>query len=92
MKFINATTARTTFLNLVDEVKDERVAITKNGQPVAVLLAYNDYRVLRATQALARDPEKLAHVVAMAERVGKGDLDAFPDAAELIARRTPATA
>ncbi len=94
MKYINATTARTTFLNLVENL-DERIAITKNGQPVAVLLDYDDFRALRASQALARDSEKLAHVKATAERVEQGDVDGFQEANEAKktrARREPASA
>ena len=81
MKYMNATTARTTFLNLVDDLS-ERIAITKNGQPVAVLLDYDDYRALRASQALARDSEKLARVSATVARVSQGGVSGFQDASE----------
>jgi prevent-host-death family protein len=87
MKYMNATSARTDLLKILDAL-EERVAITKNGQPVAVLLDYDDYRALRASQALARDGEQLAHVQATLDRVNRGDVQALDDVAdaELVAR------
>jgi prevent-host-death family protein len=83
MKYVNATTARTDLLKILDGL-DERVAITKSGQPVAVLLDFNDYRALRASQALASDPERFAYLAAMSERVSRGDLSGFQDARDLL--------
>ncbi len=88
MKYLNATTARTDLLKIL-EALDERIAITKNGQPVAVLLDYDDYRALRASQALARDGEKLAHVKATLDRVTAGAGDAFMDAEDTAPAQPP---
>jgi prevent-host-death family protein len=87
MKYMNATTARTDLLKIL-EALDERIAITKNGQPVAVLLDYDDYRALRASQALGRDDETLAHIKATLDRANRGDVQTFDDApdAERVVR------
>ncbi|MEP6934173.1 MAG: type II toxin-antitoxin system Phd/YefM family antitoxin [Nitrospirota bacterium] len=76
MKYINVTTARASLLRLVDDI-DERTAIMRNGQPVAVLLDFDDYQGLCAAEALARDPQRLAAIRAVAQRVSEGNLDGF---------------
>jgi PHD/YefM family antitoxin component YafN of YafNO toxin-antitoxin module len=76
MKYINVSTARASLLRLVDDI-DERTAIMRNGQPVAVLLDFDDYQGLCAAEALARDPQRLAAIRAVAQRVSEGNLDGF---------------
>jgi uncharacterized protein YjbJ (UPF0337 family)/PHD/YefM family antitoxin component YafN of YafNO toxin-antitoxin module len=82
MKYLTVTKARASFLRLVDNLA-ERTAIMRNGQPVAVLLDFDDYRGLCAAQALARDPERLAEIQAVARRVRAGDLTGFEEAPEV---------
>ena len=53
MRYLNVTKARTLFLRLVDNL-EERTAIMRDGQPVAVLLNFDDYRALISAQALAQ--------------------------------------
>jgi len=76
MKYLTVTNARASFLRLVDDLA-ERIAIMRNGQPVAVLLDFDDYRALCAAQAFTRDPERLAEIQAVAHRVRAGDLSGF---------------
>jgi antitoxin YefM len=47
------------FSQIIDEVSGthERVTITKNGSPVAVLLAVEDYESLMETLEILADPE-----------------------------------
>lgn len=78
MKYLNVSTARASLLRLVDHL-DERIAIMRHGQPVAVLLDFDDYRGLCAVQALARDAERLVEMQAIARRVRAGDRDGFEE-------------
>src|SRR5688572_19468264 len=86
MKYLTITAVRASLLRLVDDLT-ERTAIMRNGQPVAVLLDFEDYRALCASQALARDPERLAEIQAVARRVRAGDLSGF----ETVPRRKSAS-
>lgn len=87
MKFLNITTARNELLPLVDAGLGERITITRGGQPVAVLLDIDDYRALRATEALAADPAKLAELRAIVTRVREGGMEEFPEVAKPGQRR-----
>lgn len=51
----------------------ERIVLTKNGQPAAVVLTVDDFRALQAVQALARNPDALGHVLAVHTRVREQD-------------------
>jgi len=84
MKYLNVTTARTLLLRLVDHLS-ERIAIMRNSQPVAVLLDFDDYRALVAAQALARDPERLVEMQAIARRFRAGDRTGFQPASAVLA-------
>jgi prevent-host-death family protein len=75
MRFLAVSKARSDLPTLVDSV--ERVVLTKNGDPVAVLLHLDDYRAMRAMQRLAQHPDRLASTFAAHERVQLGDLDGF---------------
>jgi len=77
MRFLAISKARSDLPALVDSV--ERVVLTKNGEPVAVLLHLDDYRALRAMQRLAGQPDRLATALAAHERVQRGDLAGFPE-------------
>src|SRR5262245_40434300 len=81
MKYLNVTQARASLLRLVDQL-DERTTIMRNGQPVAVLLDFDDYRALITAQALARDPERLVEIQKVARRVRAGDLKDFKEMSE----------
>jgi prevent-host-death family protein len=71
MRHLSVSAARAELPKLVGS--GERVVITRNGQPMAVLMAVDDYRVLRATQELARDPAAVARVHRGYEQVQRGD-------------------
>lgn len=77
MRFLAVSKARSDLPALVDSV--ERVVLTKNGEPVAVLLHLDDYRALRAMQRMAGQPERWATALAAHERVQRGDLSGFPE-------------
>ena len=48
----------------------ERVTITKNGRPAAVLIAVDDLESLTETLAILSDPEAMSAI--MAKRLGRG--------------------
>lgn len=49
--------------------RNERVILTRDGDPVAVVLSIDDYRSLEATVALIQDPENLRRALAAEERL-----------------------
>ncbi|WP_100501393.1 type II toxin-antitoxin system Phd/YefM family antitoxin [Geodermatophilus chilensis] len=52
------------FSQIIDEVTGthERVTVTKNGSPVAVILAVEDYESLMETLEVLSDPETVAQI------------------------------
>lgn len=60
MKYATVTEARSQLPQLVESM--ERVALTRHGKPIAVLLDIQDYRNLALAEAMIKDPERLAAV------------------------------
>jgi len=54
----------------------------RNGQPVAVLLDFDDYRGLVAAQALGRDSERSTEVRNIASRFSEGHLEGFREVSD----------
>jgi antitoxin YefM len=52
------------FSQIIDEVTGthERVTVTKNGSPVAVILAVEDYESLMETLEILSDPKAMADI------------------------------
>jgi len=63
----------------------ERVTITKNGKPVAVLMAVEDLESLVETLAVLTDPEAMAAVAE--DRSGTGELTTGQEMAAIMAKR-----
>lgn len=74
MEFKSISMTRRHLPELVECV--HRTAITKNGEPAAVLLHIDDYRSLIAEQAVARQPEIFLQAVRAHRKVQSGDLSA----------------
>ncbi len=72
MRFMNISKARQNLAELVGQA--ERTTITKNGEPVSVLLPADDYRALVVVQTLAKDPANLAHMITAHRKASAGDL------------------
>lgn len=72
MKYVSMSEARDDLPALLDS--PERVILTRNGKPVAVLVSLEEFRVMRATQALAGVPDELARILESHRRVQGGDL------------------
>lgn len=78
------------FSQVIDEVSGthERVTITKNGSPVAVLLAVEDYESLMETLEILSDPEARSAIQqAETEMTGGEVYDEEQVRAALAARR-----
>lgn len=60
MKYATVTEARSRLPQLVHST--ERVALTRHGKPVAVLLDVQDYRNLALAETMVKDPQRLAAV------------------------------
>jgi prevent-host-death family protein len=69
---VNLRTAKTALSALVDRVEStqERVMITRNGRPAAVLVSPDDLESLEETLDILSDPEALARL-----REGEAELD-----------------
>ena len=63
----------------------ERVTITKNGRPAAVLIAVDDLESLTETLAVLSDPEAMS-AIAEAES-GTGELTTGEEMAAIMAKR-----
>lgn len=78
------------FSQVIDDVAGthERVTITKNGSPVAVILAVEDYESLMETLAILSDPRAGAEIRQAEEEMAAGKIyDEADVRAALAARR-----
>jgi antitoxin YefM len=78
---------------LLDEVArtHEQYTVTRNGQPVAVILAADDYESLMETIALLSDQPAMERLAEAERAVSEGDLATGDEmAAILAARQRPA--
>src|SRR3954467_13856759 len=78
------------FSQVIDEVAGthERVIVTKNGSPVAVILAVEDYESLMETLEILSDPHAVAEIRDAEARMNEGEaFDQEDIRATLAARR-----
>jgi prevent-host-death family protein len=63
------------FSQVIDEVSGthERVVVTKNGSPVAVILAVDDYESLMETLEILSDPTAVAEIRDARARMDGGE-------------------
>jgi prevent-host-death family protein len=79
------------FSQVIDEAAGthERVTVTKNGSPVAVILAVEDYESLMETLEILSDPGAVAEIRHAESRMSEGEAyDESQVRAALAARRT----
>ena len=69
-------TVKARFSELVDRVarQQDRIVVTRNGQPVAVLISPDDLEGLEETLAVLSDPDLLARVRAGEAAADRGDV------------------
>ena len=60
------------------EVTHERIAITRSGEPAAVLISTEDLESLEETIALLSDPEAMAEIDEARRGIAKGDVWTWP--------------
>jgi prevent-host-death family protein len=77
------------FSAVVDEVTTthEAVTVTRNGEPVVVVLAGDDYESLMETLALAFDEEGRSRLTEADESIAAGDVTTGEEMAELMRQR-----
>ena len=61
MSLANVKARFSEFVNTVHDTH-ERVIVTRNGEPTAILLAYQDYESLIETLAVLSDPDTVAAI------------------------------
>ena len=69
------------------EREHERIVVTRNGRPAAVLLAYDDLAALEETLDVLSDPAALADVQEADAQVGRGDVVRGVDAVRALRPR-----
>lgn len=82
---------------LVEEIvrTHEEVTITRNGEPVAVILSVEELESIQETLALLADPQARARLDEARAEIGRGEYTAREDMAHLMEdrrRREAATA
>jgi len=84
---IKASEFKAKCLKLMDEVNEtgEIIVITKNGKPVAVLMAVEDLESLIETLEILTDPDAMAAIAE--DRAGTGELTTGQEMAAVMARR-----
>jgi antitoxin YefM len=78
------------FSHVIDEVAGthERVTVTRNGSPVAVILAVEDYESLVETLEILSDPKAMAEIRQAEAQMNDGEVyDEGEVRAALAARR-----
>lgn len=74
MKTLPLSQVKAQLSRLIDEVgsRDERVTITRNGKPVAVLVSPDAIESLEETAAIRSDAELMEEIRAGVRAVGRG--------------------
>ena len=76
METLSVSEARTTLRMLVDRVDGthERVTLTRNGRPAAVLISPDDLASLEETLSVLSDPEMMRQLAEAKAAVAAGDV------------------
>jgi len=78
------------FSDFVDraEREHERVIVTRNGRPVAVLIGYDDLAALEETLEILADPQARAELADARAEVARGDVVRGTDAVRALRPQT----
>jgi prevent-host-death family protein len=66
------------------EREHERVIVTRNGRPAAVLIGYDDLAALEETLEILGNPQALAELAAAREEVATGEVVSGVDAVRAL--------
>ncbi|MEV0649488.1 type II toxin-antitoxin system Phd/YefM family antitoxin [Phytomonospora sp. NPDC050363] len=69
------------------ELTHERVTVTKNGRPAAVLISPEDLERLEETIAVLSDPQTMQDLAESQQAIERGELYDAADLAEIMAAR-----
>lgn len=85
-KVLSLSDVKARLSELIEEITrtQERLTVTRNGRPVAVLLSTDDLEAIEETLAILSDPGALAEIEEARAAIGAGR---FTDAAELAELR-----
>ena len=74
---------------LVEEIArtHEQYTVTRNGTPVVVMMAADDFEALMETLALLRDQEGMRRLAEAEQAIAAGDLTTRDEMAAIIAER-----
>jgi len=70
------------------EREHERVVVTRNGRPAAVLMGYDDLAALEETLEILSDPEAMAGIRQSRGEVDRGDVVRGADAVRALRPRS----
>jgi prevent-host-death family protein len=70
------------------EREHERVVVTRNGRPAAVLIGYEDLEALEETLQILADPQILADLAEARREVARGDVVQGVDAVRALRPKT----
>jgi prevent-host-death family protein len=89
MSSVPFTDARNHLSELIEEVRrtHERVAITRHGHPVAVLISPDDLAALEETLDVLASPELLRQLAESRQAIEAGDVLDADELADLMAKR-----
>ncbi|MEZ5459254.1 MAG: type II toxin-antitoxin system prevent-host-death family antitoxin [Steroidobacteraceae bacterium] len=77
MKFLPISEARAIIGDVAEDAQS--TVLTRNGQPLAVVMPVAEYRALRALAKLAANPDAALRVAEVHERVSRGKVDGYAD-------------
>lgn len=89
MTIVSLATVKAKFSEYVASVHDthERVIVTRNGEPAAVLISHDYLESLEETLAILSDPEAMAAISEGEKAVARGDFVSEAEMRADLARR-----
>ena len=91
METLPLATVKAQLSTLVDQVEDthDRVLITRNGKPAAILISPEDLESLEATLEILSDPAAMKRIRKAQRDVERGEVLTEEELRELVATRSP---
>jgi prevent-host-death family protein len=79
-KYLTITEARQNLLDLLDQVEDEPVIITKHGKPVMVTLSFKKYESILETLSILADQQFAEHLEESIAQAEQGETISWEEA------------
>jgi prevent-host-death family protein len=89
-EFVTVSKARQSLSDIIDGLRERRTIITRNGLPTAVLMSFQEYRALKAIQALAADPDRLRQALQERAAGARRPIDDLLTPQEAVAKTSAA--